>query len=309
MANVPEFSLIIETFTFLEGGDRSRFRKLLGLATDIVNGSPRGELLVADVVGSQEIAAILKDFPAARRIDAVGLPYDSAKMLAFRESSGPYVLYIDSDCLPGPNWQHHMLAALRREGVLACCGYTMYEGGFLAKLMAVMDWGFLYPRSAHPIGCYVSNNCGFRRETLQEVPIPEVDIRCACYFHAQRLARRGTPMWLVPEAFAFHEQQPIVRERSRRGYDMIAACWVDPEVREARWLRRGPLRALPRFYAANLNADWKRLWTGRKDLALSIFELVSIALLLPLFRMIDLAGMGRAMLRGPESHGWGGWEW
>lgn len=303
-----QFSLIIETFTFLEGGSRSRFCKLLERASAIVGGSAHGELLVADVVGTEELAEILRAFPASQRIDAVGLPYDTAKMRAFAASSGRYILYIDSDCLPGPGWEQHMLAALRQDGVIACCGFTMYEGGFWSKAMDVMDWGFIYPRTRHPVGCYVSNNCGFRREALQQVPMPQTEIRCACYLHAQMFMRRGTPMMLVPEAFALHEVQPLIRERSRRGYDLIAACWADPAAREARWLRCGALAPL-RFYAANLAEDWRRLRLVRRDLRLSGLHAATVAVVLPLLRLIDLAGMIRAMMRGPEPQGWGGWAW
>lgn len=89
---------------------------------------------------------------------------------------------------------------------------------------------------------------------------------------------------------------------------MVAACRVDPAFPGVRWLRRGGLAPL-RLYAANLADDWRRLWRGRRDLRISVPHWAAVALALPLLRLIDLGGMARAMLRGPEPQGWGGWAW
>jgi hypothetical protein len=302
-----EYSVIVETHTLNEGGDWNRFRAVLKAALGMMPADGSAQVLVADVSGSPELKKILAEaYPTVRRVPAEGLGYDGAKMKAVEAAAGRYILFLDGDCLPAPGWHEHLLAALRSGRVVACGGYTRYEGGFWAALFSVLDFGFLYPRVARDLKCYASNNCGFVREALLAVPMPVVSIRCACYYHAQLFQRRGTPMQLIPEARVLHERQPIIRERSRQGYDTIAAGWVDAELPQARWLRWGML-SLPLFYAINIWRDWERVWLGRKDLGLALWQVGGAFFLLPLLRLMDVAGMVYACLHGPTPGGWGGW--
>jgi len=304
-----DYSVIVETHTLNEGGDLARFRAALNAALGMVPPDGSAEVLVADVSGSAELKKILtEDFPTVRRVEAHGLGYDGAKMKTAGAASGRYLLFLDGDCLPAPGWHQHLLAVLRSGRGLACGGYTRYEGGFWAALFSVLDFGFLYPRTTRDLKCYASNNCGFLREALLAVPMPVVNIRCSCYYHAQLFQRRGTPMQLVPEARVLHEIQPVIRERSRQGYDTIAAGWVDAELPQARWLRWG-IFSLPLFYVINVLLDWRRVWLGRKDLGLEIWQLGCAFLLLPCFRLIDAAGMAYAFIHGPTPGGWGGWRY
>ena len=150
--------------------------------------------------------------------------------------------------------------------------YTLDEGGawdrFRRSLGAAVsmarednDFGFMYPCEFRDLHCYAFNNCGFDRETLLAVPAGGRHLRCACYFHAQQFLRRGTPMKLIPEAGVLHEMQPLIRERTRQGFDTIAACWEDPEVQQAQLLKLGIL-SIPLFYLLNVSLDW---WKIRID--------------------------------------------
>ena len=304
--NDCEFSVILESFTSAEGGDRDRFRKslrtILGMLPD------NAEVLVTDVYQSAELVTLLaNEFPSVRRVSVVGQGYDSAKTSAAMAARGQFVLFLDGDCVPEPGWHELLLAPLRSGEAVACGGYTRYEGGFLAAMMSVMDFGFFYPLTKRNLVCYASNNCGFVRTTYLDVPVPEANLRCRCFYHAQCLLRRGTPVLLIPEARVLHEAQPFLRERSRQGYDSIAAAWADPELPEARWLKIG-IFSLPLFYCMNVFNDWKRVCAGRKDLGLGSGQLLLALLLFPMFRLVDVLGMIRAFVGGSAKEGWGGFE-
>ena len=104
-----EFSILVETFTWLEGGDTERFFRVLGSAVAMTEGD-RGEVLLIDVCGFADLRAeVARRFPSVRAVDAVGMGYDHAKMKAARESRGLYVLYLDGDCLPLPGWKDAFL--------------------------------------------------------------------------------------------------------------------------------------------------------------------------------------------------------
>lgn len=300
-----EYSLIMESFTFDEGGDTSRFKKAVAAAAAIVSEDQSGELLVVDVCGISELQEVLKEYPQIRVIDTVGLGYDSGKMKAVEAASGKYILFLDGDCLPYPGWKQHFLSALRSGRSVAFGGYTRYDGGFYAAVQSVMDFGFFYPCEPRILQCYAFNNCAFVREALLSIPAGGKNVRCSCYHHAQQFLRRSTPVYLVPQARVLHEVQPLIRERTRQGFDVIAACWEDPEVSSARWLRWGVL-SLPLYYLMSVYLDWRRVWSGRKALNLSLLQCIAAMPLFPAFRLFDAAGMLQAFVGGKREGGWGG---
>src|SRR5262245_31592786 len=108
-----EFSIIVETYNFDEGGEKERLRKVLRAAAGMLSDGGSGELLVADSCGDSEIDKIIAvECPGAKKISAVELGYDGAKMLAAKAAAGKYILYLDGDCLPEPDWHLHMLKVL-----------------------------------------------------------------------------------------------------------------------------------------------------------------------------------------------------
>jgi len=297
-----EYSIVVETYNLLEGTDPKRFRQTVQDA--IRMASPNGEVLIADAFGLEKLGTILADLPEAHVISVVGSGYESAKMTAARAAAGKYILYIDADCEPNKEWHMPMLAALARGCAQATGGYTRYRGGFIAAVMSVMDFGFLLPRRAHDLKCYASNNCGFAKAALELVPMPQVALRSSCFYHTQLLKRQGIPMRFVPEATVRHDLPPLIRERTRRGYDVILACRVDPELPEALLARLG-FFSVPFFYAILTVMDWKRMWETRNEI---LFWQVPVALaLFPLLRCLDVAGMLRAFLVKNETQGWVGW--
>lgn len=299
-----EYSILIETFTLQEGGDAARFFHTVEAAVQMTAGD-RGEVLLIDVCGFADLhAAVRTRFPDVRIVDAVGLGYDYAKMKAASEAGGEYVLYLDGDCLPQTGWKDALLGRLRA-GATAVGGYTRYDGGYRAALESVMDFGFLYPCVKRGLECYAFNNAGFRREAMLATPAGSPYLRCACYQHAQQLKRHGTPVQMVPEARVLHEQQPLIRERTRQGFDKVAAAWADPSVREARWVK-GRFLVVFLFYGMDLLLDWRRLAQARKPLGLTYAAWLSMFPLFPFFRLIDSWGMLRALLGGPVDGGWGG---
>lgn len=299
-----EYSILIETFTLQEGGDAARFFRTLEAVVQMTAGD-RGEALLIDVCGFADLhTAVQQRFPAVRIVDAVGLGYDSAKMKAATEARGEYVLYLDGDCLPQPGWKDAFPGRLRA-GATAVGGYTRYDGGYWAAPQSVMDFGFLYPCRERVLECYAFNNAGFRRDSLLATPAGSPYLRCACYQHAQELKRHGIPVQMVPEARVLHERQPLIRERTRQGFDKVAAAWADPSVREATWLK-GRFFVIFLFYGMDLLLDWRRLAQARRPLGLSYAAWLSMFPLFPFVRLIDLWGMLRALLGGPVAGGWGG---
>jgi hypothetical protein len=299
-----EVSVVVESFTHGEGSGLDRVGLALRAATDMVEAHGDGEVLVADSSGDPELGELLeRAFPAARRVDARGHGYDEAKLKAAQEAQGRFVLYLDGDCIPEPGWLDHHVVALRA-GAPATGGFTRYDGRFMGSVESVLDFGFLLPAEARPLGCYASNNVGFQRQVLLETPFPDGPMRCRCFAHAQLLERRGTPVQMVPAARVQHERQPLRKERFRQGYDAVAACWTDPCLPQSQLLRLGVLAA-PGFYRRAVAYDWQRIRAGRRDLGLRGWRGPAALVLAPVLRLVDLAGMVRALAPGGRESGVG----
>ena len=298
-----EFTIVIESFTLTEG-HASRFFRTLNAARRLA--ADRGEVVVADVFGAQDFQAVLaRDYPDVRRLDVVDMKYDQAKAAAAKAARGDYVVFLDGDCEPQPHWLDHLLAELRREPTGGVAGFTRYDPGFYGSLMSVMDFGFLLPVRRRPVLCYASNNCGFPRQVLLDVPVPTGALRCLCHFHACTLLRRGTPVRLVPEARVVHETPAFWPERTRQGYDRVAAAMVDRALPEHAWLKAGILAATL-FYLREVWLDWRRTLWGWRDLEMRWWQ-VPVALgLYPVLRLADLIGIARAFVAAPAEDGWGG---
>lgn len=229
------------------------------------------EVLLADPVEDPELTATLaREAPEVQRIGAPGGSYDEAKMKASAAARGRYVVFLDGDCIPvGEGWLTAHMRALRA-GARASCGLTRYGGGFIQKVLSVLDFGFLLPATDREVSCYASNNVGFDRELLLSCPVPDGGLRCNCYAHAQELRRRG--------------------------YDHAAAIWANPELPERPLLRLGPLAA-PLFYAREVFLDLRRLLAGRRAVGLSRPSTAAALVTLPVLRLADLIGITRARWR------------
>lgn len=291
-------TLVVETQTHGEGSDLERFFSVLDRAMVMASRHGNAGVVVLDDGTDPQIASGIPS--GVDRLDVRGLTYDEMKLFAARRASTDYVAFLDGDCLPDTeDWLSRHLDRLERDRVAASGGFTVYDGGLMARVLTIMDFGFLLPPGRRPLGCYAFNNIVFRRDLMLETPVPSGPMRCCCYAHAQALLRRGSPVQMTPEARVRHQLPPLRWERCRQGYDVVAACWTDPTLPEARWLRLGPAAALP-LYARALRLDWQRLRAGRRALGLSRAQALVAGALLPVLRLIDLAGIVWALTMGPR---------
>lgn len=300
-AENPDFTVVVETFNYQEGTSLDSVRTALRAASGLVAPGGGTEVILADVSGEAEISRLLAvEFPNVGYLDAVGLGYDEAKARAAENARGRYVVYLDCDCIPETGWFERITTPLRSGAAMATAGFAWYGDGFWLKLQWLLDFGFLLPRQDRAMGCYPSNNSAFVRELLLRIPEPDGPMRCRCYAHAQLLARMAAPVMLVADAVVTHEPPPFFRERLRQGYDMVAACWVDPGLHEARWLRYG-IAAAPLFYRRRVELDWRALRKYGEQAALGPMQRAVAYPLIAISRLLDAIGMIGALAAGPAA--------
>ena len=290
-------TIVVESYNFSEDGNLALLARTLRAASELQREDPsEREVLITDTARVEVLRPLLESYPSVRRVDATGLGYDDAKFKAVQEARGDYILFLDGDCVPQPGWLDAHVHALASGDAVATGGFTRYEGGYFAAICTLLDFGFLFPLERRSLGCYASNNSGFVRAELLAFPMCGSDLRCNCYAHAQALLIADRPVVLVREARVHHKTPDFFDERVRQGADAVVACRVNPALREAAWLQFG-IAAAPLFYSLAVLRDWRRLATGYRDLELPVWFLPFAAMSFPVFRLVDLGGMVKALLR------------
>jgi len=299
-------TIIIETYNLAEGADFDRLRHVLDYADCLRRHRLGVEVMLADASDADgpsdmALARLTLNYPKLRVLRVPGAGYEGIKHAAAEAARTRYIAYIDGDCLPrDDNWIDRLLAPLQAGEAGAVTGTTIYEGASLwSQVLSVMDFGYALESVGGPIGCYSSNNVAFDRATRLATPAPGGPIRCSCFAHTGLLKQMGSEVIHESRAVVGHELPDFFSERVRRGYDLVAVCWVDRHLREARWLRLGPLAA-PLFYGQNVAIDWRRMKMARQRFGWKTGARLWAFALPPLIRMVDLVGILRALTLGPS---------
>jgi hypothetical protein len=297
----PEITLVTESFNLDEGQSFEELRSALTTLGKYLKERQDCEGILVDTSNDPRVSPLIASIdPRIRHLRAPGLGYDQAKDKAAEAARGLYVVYLDGDCTPDrPDWLDTLLAPLRTGKVLATGGVTIYAGdSLLARVSSLIDFGFLFNSAGSKLTCYASNNVAFTRDLRCSVPPPDGPLRCHCFAHAQALLRRGTPVMLVPDALVWHELPPLMKERLRRGYDHVAAGWVDPALRPEQWLTHRISR-LAKLYFRNLGHDWRRMRHAPAQLRLRGWRRIPAIGLAAWLRLIELRGAWQAIRETP----------
>lgn len=293
-------SIVVETYNLAEGTERALLEQALTTALRAARARDGECLLVDTSAGADGTELLVGDLAAVRHVHAPGHGYDDAKHAAARAARGTSIVYLDGDCLPDDDdWVDALLAPIESGDADVVSGHTVYDGGRFARLWTVLDFGWFLDEYVDQLGCYSSNNCAFRREALLALPAPSGPMRCRCYAHAQLFLRAGRPVHFAPRARVRHALPRFFSERLRQGYDMVAACWVNPLVPEARWLRLRGVAAI-RLYFQAWQRDLRRVRYGRHRIGMRKGTERVGRVLLPLCRLVDAVGMLQALWFGPK---------
>ena len=233
-------TLVTEAYNLSEGQSEQAFVRAVREIGRLAKNSPGMETLVTDPsLDGIATSLVVDEFPNVRVLHLPGQSYDRQKNSVAAVARGEIMVFLDGDCHPESEaWLDAILSPFADEAVAAVAGLTLYDDVSVTGIaMSILDFGFLFGTEGTIPGCYASNNVAFRRTAFLKTPIPESELmRCCCFKHAQDLTRSGVPIWLQPSALVAHELPDVRTERLRRGYDHVAALWVDPLLAETEWL-------------------------------------------------------------------------
>jgi hypothetical protein len=297
--------LVTEAYNLAEGQSQAAFLRAVAEIDSIAARHANVAVAVVDpTVDGVAKRLLMSRYP---QIEVWHLPtesYDGQKNIIAHSSKRDIIVFLDGDCRPlRDDWLDRILAPFADPTVSAVGGLTLYEDFSLTGVaMTILDFGFLYGKSGQALGCYASNNVAFRRETLMSIPIPfDHQMRCKCYKHAQLLQRADMAIRFASDAVVLHELPDVNKERHRRGYDYVAALWVDPQLAETSWLAK-PLTICERLLTQNLNYALERLRRAPSELWQTTSDVEAVVGEISRLMNIDKAGIEAALAFG-EANG------
>ena len=131
----------------------------------------------------------------------------AARNIGVEKASGDFILFVDTDCVPGPNWIDQLCAAIRDFGVDGvggtvsngtpwsiggCVGYYLEFFRFLA-----------YEGEPRATPYLLGGNCGFRREVFQTARYSDQSVGDDFTFNWQ-LLNRGRELLFFPAITVRH---------------------------------------------------------------------------------------------------------
>ncbi len=297
----PSVLLVTEAYNISEGQSEAAFVRAVTEIDSIAARHANVAVAVVDPTAGGVAKPLLKD--SHPHIEVWHLPtqsYDGQKNFIAQNSKRDLIVYLDGDCRPlRDNWLDKIIAPFADPKISAVGGLTLYEDFSIKGIaMSILDFGYLFGNSGRSLGCYASNNVAFRRETLNAIPIPlDHQMRCECYKHAQLLERADMAVRLAGEAIVLHELPDVEKERHRRGYDHVAALWVDPHLPQTAWLAE-PDTVGARLQLHNFNAALERLKLAPPELGLSLEKVEAVVAEISQLMDIDWAGIEEALAFG-----------
>lgn len=314
----PTITVVTETYNLVNGQGFAHLEQVLATAVAAVAGVGGGphEVMLIDASDDPRVAQLVAGtpMPAPHALRHVHVPvatgYDTVKDLAAELATGEVVVFLDGDCVPEAppaDWLRAVVDALVESGAPAVTGTTLYHGDSPLSLAAsVLDFGFALDDPGGEVGCYTSNNSAFVRAVRAGDRVECDGLRCACYLHAQRLARAGTPVVHAasPAAVVRHERPPFLDERLRRGHDAVAVARLGPGTWEATIFTGGRMHdatvGVARFLRQQWRLDRRRCGRVCERAGVSRRTARAALALIPLLRAVEVLGMWRAILLPPD---------
>jgi cellulose synthase/poly-beta-1,6-N-acetylglucosamine synthase-like glycosyltransferase len=133
-------------------------------------------LLVEAVASSQAIPSdLLEILPGLKVVRVEGRTSYDFKNAGARAASADFVVLLDADCAPHPNWWRSIIEHRRRHPQAAVIsGRTKYKGqGLLPRVFALLDRSYVDCGGPGRTRAISNNNAGFAREILLKFPLQD----------------------------------------------------------------------------------------------------------------------------------------
>jgi Glycosyl transferase family 2 len=230
----PYLSVIVELDNVLHG-EAARAQTMFARLLEQIRENelvPRVEILVMydeTAIPTTAVHRIVDsmtagDCPTVELVATQGLGYFPLKNEGGRRAKGDILLFMDSDCLPEPEWLRELLGAFRRPEVDVATGNSYTDRDtFYSKIFAA-SWYFPARLPDGPIvqtRVTMANNLAMRRHIFERYPFPYVPLQhmgqSVTWSHT--LAENHVSIFLNPRARVAHPPPVFLRSAIVNGRD------------------------------------------------------------------------------------------
>ncbi len=219
-----------------------------------------------------------------------------------------FVILLDADCAPAPDWLRHMVQTMRLPSQPAVVsGRTMYEGrNLIERCSALLERAYVDRfRSAHT-ETISNNNAAFRRSVLLAHPLPLNAGPFASRMHAEAIMRDGGRLFFEPRArvthayYGWHMERDI---RRHKGYARIVTRKLDSNVPFAVLGRLGYL-SVPLIFGGSLLQSWWKSLLFYRDYGIRWYQVPALIFYAIMIHGLEIPGIIRGIHSRPitKSH-------
>ncbi len=293
----PGVSIIVVTYN-----DRERLIDCLQSLKNQTFSPARTEIIVIDDGSTDGTSNVVENlFTDVRLITKTNEGADLSRNRGIAESTGPWIVFIDSDCVAPRNWLETLVGTLEKNSSAVVGGRVIHRGPFLRRVVGIADFGEYQGLIRREVRCLPTCNLGLARSTLGEVRFdPRLADAGGDTLFTETLRRGGATLIYEPEVAVEHRPSvsfgQLMKRAGRYGTSFVRARQVDPSMRYAGLVRAGVLGVVAAT-AARVLLDWGRLVRHRRTAGFSVLEIPAAAVVLALRRLASLPAAVRAVRR------------
>jgi glycosyltransferase involved in cell wall biosynthesis len=259
-------------------------------------------LLVEPASGRPLPDDILGVMPGLRVVRTDGTTSYDFKNAGARAAASDFVVLLDADCTPHPNWFRSVIEHRKRHPrAAAISGRTMYKGqGLLPRILALLDRSYVESKSGGRCSAISNNNGAFRRDVLLEFPLDNAVGPFGSRPHADQIMAAGHELRFEPGMVAYHGYGgwPMEQEnREHTGFAMTRYRQLKPDASYA-WLVRLGYAGIPVVVGMSILDSWRRCFKYASGYGLRWFEIPLACMAAVPAHLMEIKGIVLAMRGG-----------
>ena len=246
---------------------------------------------------------ILQIVPALKTVFVDAETSYQLKNAGVGAATGEFVVMLDADCTPEPEWLSAFVRSLRAYPEAgAISGRTTYPGrNLLERILALTGRTYLNRPDTDETWTISNNNAAFRRSVLLEVPLTDRAGPFGGKMHARTIMNAGYKVMFEPRASAVHDFEDWSMERDVRrnvGYASIKMRQLEPTMEHA-WMARFGYLSIPLFFVARLLLTWWLCFRNFRNYEVALYELPVALAVAVAIHVMELPGMLQAVRDTP----------